>query len=277
MPAFQVFDAHSHVGAWGSWAVRGNRVAPFTEQEDVTTREAAEQRMKRFSFSKQLVVPHYYPDADKAFEVNRFVRYLAKTDDIYGGVWFAPSFPGATASALGDFEEDTIVALKTSADVWVDADYRPKTWRADEEQVMEAVMGFAQDNGLLVQLHTGSGKSRPEYAFALADRYPDVGFHFVHMGGSSGGHFAFIPRFLDRLEQRGNLYCDMSWARGFAVRWLARELIERDALDRLLFASDEPWGDANAAMHQVMGLDIPADAKEDVFYGNALAAYGITP
>lgn len=277
MPTFQVFDAHSHVGKWGSWEMRGNTVVPFTEEEDVTSQEELEARMEEFNLSKQLVVPHYYPDTDKAFELNRFVRTLAKLDDVYGGVWFAPSFPGATASALGDFEEDTIVALKTSADVWMDADYRPSTWKADEAEVMEEVMTFARDNGLLVQLHTGSGGSRPEYAFALADQYPEVGFHFVHMGGSTGGHFAFVPRFLERIEQRDNLYCDIAWARGFAVRWMARELLERDAIDRLLFASDEPWGDANAAMHTVLGLNIPRGAKEDVFYGNAVDAYNIGP
>lgn len=275
MPAFRVFDAHSHVGEWGSWEMRGNEVSPFTGDDSITTRDGVEARMRRFSLTKQLVVPHYYPKPDKAFETNRFIRYLAKMDDVYGGLWFAPSFPGETASALGDFEEDTIVAMKTSADVWVDADYRPGTWMGDEEQVMEEVMEFCRDNDILVQLHTGSGKSRPEHAFALADRYPDVGFHFVHMGGSAGGHFAFVPRFLDRLGERDNLYFDVSWARGFGVRWIARELEERDALERMLYASDEPWGDANATMHQVLGLDLPGETKEDIFYRNAMEAYGI--
>lgn len=276
MPTFQVFDAHSHVGEWGTWEVRGNAVTPFTAEDAVTTREELEDRMQRLDLSAQLVVPHYFPDADDAFALNPFVHSLAQMEGIYGGVWFAPSFPAETGAALGDFDEDTVVAVKTSADVWVDADYRPGTWKTDEEEVMEEVLTFARDNDLLVQLHTGSGKSRPEYAFALADQYPEVGFHFVHMGGSTSGHFAFVPRFLDRVEGRDNLYVDISWARGFAVRWLARELLKRDALDRMLFASDEPWGDANAAMHTVLGLGIPREAKEGVFYWNAVDAYDIS-
>ena len=49
--------------------------------------------------------------------------------------------------------------------------------------------------------------------------------------------------FLPMLQGK-RVYTDLSWAIGFAPRWLAAE-IERQGIgyDRVLFASDEPWGD----------------------------------
>ena len=51
-------------------------------------------------------------------------------------------------------------------------------------------------------------------------------------------------RLFDWIEAGKQVYTDTSWAVGFAPRWLVQE-IERRGIgqDRLLFASDEPWGD----------------------------------
>jgi hypothetical protein len=53
-------------------------------------------------------------------------------------------------------------------------------------------------------------------------------------------------RFFDWLEAGKQIYTGTGWTIGFAPRWLARE-IERRGIghDRVLFASDEPWGDFN--------------------------------
>jgi predicted TIM-barrel fold metal-dependent hydrolase len=59
------------------------------------------------------------------------------------------------------------------------------------------------------------------------------------------GHIKLIGgRFFDWIAAGKRVYTDTSWAIGFAPRWLAAE-IERRGIghDRVLFASDEPWGD----------------------------------
>ena len=59
------------------------------------------------------------------------------------------------------------------------------------------------------------------------------------------GHLKLIGgRFFDWIQAGKRVYTDTSWAIGFAPRWLAAE-IERRGIghDRVLFASDEPWGD----------------------------------
>ena len=73
----------------------------------------------------------------------------------------------------------------------------------------------------------------------------DVAIHLVHLGGGMSGHIKLIGgRFFDWIAAGKRVYTDPSWAIGFAPRWLAAE-IERRGIghDRVLFASDEPWGD----------------------------------
>jgi predicted TIM-barrel fold metal-dependent hydrolase len=48
----------------------------------------------------------------------------------------------------------------------------------------------------------------------------------------------------DWIAEGKQVYTDLSWAIGFAPRWLAREIEVRGiGQDRVLFASDQPWGD----------------------------------
>lgn len=48
-------------------------------------------------------------------------------------------------------------------------------------------------------------------------------------------------RFFDWIDQGKQVYTDLSWAIGFAPRWLAQEISRRGlGHDRVLFASDQP-------------------------------------
>lgn len=78
------------------------------------------------------------------------------------------------------------------------------------------------------------------------ERYGDhVRIHLVHLGGGMSAHVKLIGgRFFDWIEAGKKVYTDTSWAIGFAPRWLAQEIERRGVgADRVLFASDEPWGD----------------------------------
>jgi hypothetical protein len=51
-------------------------------------------------------------------------------------------------------------------------------------------------------------------------------------------------RFFDWIAAGKQVCTDLSWGIGFAARWLVDEVHRRGVgYDRLLFASDEPWGD----------------------------------
>ena len=112
---------------------------------------------------------------------------------------------------------------------------------------LDQIFATAREHGLVVHVHTSPGAASDiDQVGLLVDRYADdVKIHLVHFGGGMSGHIKLISsRFFDWLEAGKQIYTDTSWTIGFAPRWLARE-IERRGIggDRVLFASDEPWGD----------------------------------
>ncbi|MDY6776486.1 MAG: amidohydrolase family protein [Candidatus Nanohaloarchaea archaeon] len=267
---FRVFDAHTHVGGWGSWEMKGREVSPFSSP--IASKEALKEHMERRGIDRQIVMPHYHPELDRTFEGNRLAVELAGMDNVHAAVFFEPSH-GERLDELKDLAgEDAVVALKTSADAWKESSYNPETWSIEQERFMEELLDYAAGNGLPIQFHTGTGSSDPRNLFEMVDEYPEPAYHFVHMGGTAGGHFAFVPRFLERIDSH-DIYCDTSWSRGFGVRWLVRKISQRGMLNRLMFASDEPWGDVPGEFAKVAGLNIEEEDKQRILYGNAEKLY----
>ncbi len=265
-----VFDAHTHIGEWGAWEMAGNRVDPFTDP--ITSRDALAAQMERHGVNRQVVMPHYHPDRSLTYTGNHLAVDLARLDGVVAAIFATPDDPHRLDDIRDLATDPDVRALKTSADAWDDGSYDPSTWTTDQEEMMAELLRLARQHDLPVHCHTGSDASDPRALFALIDRYPDVTYHCVHMGGTAAGHFAFVPRFCDRLDL--DVYADTSWARGFGVRWLVRELRERDALDRLMFASDEPWGDRPGELATVRGLDLDRDEERAVLHDTAARLYG---
>jgi predicted TIM-barrel fold metal-dependent hydrolase len=96
-------------------------------------------------------------------------------------------------------------------------------------------------------VHTSPGAASDiDRVGELVERFgDDVKIHLVHFGGGMSGHIKLIgSRFFDWIAAGKQVYTDLSWAIGFAPRWLATEIDRRGSgHDRVLFASDEPWGD----------------------------------
>ncbi len=266
---FKLFDVHSHIGTWGRWEMKGNEVEPF--ENELTSREKLRHHMERYGIDRQIVMPHYHPSLRRTFELNPLALELSEMEGVYSGVFFEPAHDRQTKAALDMAESPEVKVLKTSAGAWQN-DYDPDSWSIQQEEVMDRVMEKAGREGLIVQLHTGYGASDPVKIFRMIDRYPEVTYHLVHMGGVAGGHFALLPRLLDRLDM--DIYVDTSWSRGFAPRWFARELKERNALDRMMFATDYPWGDFHSEFHKVTGLGIlEGEEKQMVLHHNAHQLY----
>jgi predicted TIM-barrel fold metal-dependent hydrolase len=271
---FRVFDAHSHIGEWGRWEMKENEVQPF--DREFLDIEDLRDYMEGYGVERQIVMPHYHPDLSKTFELNTLAAEMSSEENIYGAVFVEPSHPEETQEALEIAGSNKgIVALKTSAGAW-NSSYDPESWSEDERMVMEKVLKFSARNDVPVQFHTGHTDSAPEKLFKIIDKYPEAVYHLVHSGGIAGGHFAALPRILDRLETH-EVYCDTSWSRGFAPRWFYRELSRRDALDRMMFATDEPWGDFPSEFHKILGLKKETDISEEelqmILHDNAEKLY----
>jgi uncharacterized protein len=194
---------------------------------------------------RALVLPNYgVPQAELSFSFNDLVLEAAGADDrIRCGLWVSPRPQDAelTSAALALAGENGVVALKTSFLLG---------GRPDDPECapqLEAIFAAARTHGLVVHIHTSAGAASDiDQVGLLVDKYADnVKIHLVHMGGGVSGHIKLISqRFFDWIVAGKQVYTDTSWAVGFAPRWLAAE-IERRGIgqDRVLFASDEPWGD----------------------------------
>lgn len=237
-------DAHRHLGVlpaypfYGGPAVRPDIGARATIDELIADMDA--ERTER-----ALVIPNYgVPDSSVSFSFNELcVEAAAKDDRIRAGVWVSPrpEDEGLTRTALSLAREPGVRALKLSfllGGLASDERCRP---------VLDEIFAVARSHNLVVHVHTSPGSaSDVDEVGELVERYGDeVAVHLVHFGGGMSGHIKLAgSRFFDWVKAGKKVYTDLSWAIGFAPRWMAEEISRRGiGSDRILFASDQPWGD----------------------------------
>ncbi|RAY11862.1 amidohydrolase [Actinomadura craniellae] len=238
------FDAHRHLGRLPAHPFYGGPPV----HPDTTARGTVAELLKDLDeqgVERALVLPNYgVPDPAVAFGFNDLVVEAAGADDrVRAGLWVSPRPEDAarTEHALGLVAERGVRALKLSFLLGGrpdDAGCRP---------ALDRIFAAARAHDLTVHVHTSPGAASDiDRVGDLVERYGDgTRIHLVHFGGGMSGHIKLAGgRFFDWIAAGKRVYTDLSWAIGFAPRWLATE-IERRGLghDRVLFASDEPWGD----------------------------------
>lgn len=244
MPRATVHDAHRHLGVLPPHPFYG--MSPL--QADTTARATVAELLADLDAEgteRALVIPNYgVPKAELAFRFNDLVLEAAATDDrVRAGLWVSPRPEDLahTRAALAQAGEDGVVALKISF-LLGGAPDDPAC-----APVLDEVFAAARRHGLVVHVHTSPGAaSDVDRVATLVDRYADdTRLHLVHLGGGMSGHMKLVGgRFFDWIEAGKQVYTDCSWAIGFAPRWLAAEVERRGVgADRVLFASDQPWGD----------------------------------
>jgi predicted TIM-barrel fold metal-dependent hydrolase len=235
-------DAHRHLGVlpahpfYGGPAIRPDLGARATITELVADLDA--ERVER-----ALVLPNYgVPDPDIAFSFNPLVVDAAEEDDrIRAALWVSAkeSDVDRTTAALALAGEPGVKALKLSFLLGGAVDEcRPG---------LDRIFDAAAAHDLVVHVHTSPGAASDiDETGKLVDWYGDrVAIHLVHFGGGMSGHLKLAGgRFFDWVAAGKRVYTDLSWSIGFTPRWLVSE-IERRGIghDRVLFASDQPWGD----------------------------------
>jgi predicted TIM-barrel fold metal-dependent hydrolase len=239
-----VFDAHRHIGVLPAYPFYGGPPV----RPDTTARATVKQLLADLDAEgtqRALVLPNYgVPDPAIAFSFNELAVEAAQADErIRAGLWVSPRPEDAdrTAHALGLAREAGVRALKLSFLLGgraTDPACRPQ---------LDRIFHEAERLGLVVHVHTSPGAASDiDEIGHLVEWYADrVPVHLVHFGGGMSGHIKLAgSRFFDWIAAGKRVYTDLSWAIGFAPYWLARE-IERRGIghDRVLFASDQPWGD----------------------------------
>lgn len=270
-----VHDAHRHIGILPAFAfyggppvhpdiaARGN-VKDFIADLDTEGTERA------------LVIPNYgVPDASVSFSLNELALEAASQDDrIICGLWVSPRPQDAelNKAALTHVAEKGVKVLKFSFLLGGSPDDP-----ACEPQI-EEIFRTAREHGLVVHIHTSAGgASDIDRIGLLVDKYgSDVRMHLVHMGGGVSGHVKLIGhRFFDWIQAGKQVYTDTSWTVGFAPRWMVHEIEKRGiGQDRLLFASDEPWGDYAGEAARVRAATGDGELANMVFRENFAKLYG---
>jgi predicted TIM-barrel fold metal-dependent hydrolase len=210
-----------------------------------------------------------------AFSFNELVVEAAAADDrIRAALWVSPkaSDSARTAKALALAGERGVRALKLSFLLGGragDVDCRPQ---------LDAIFATARDHDLVVHVHTSPGASSDiDEVGGLVERYgDDVAIHLVHFGGGMSGHIKLAgSRFFDWIAAGKRVYTDLSWAIGFTPRWLATE-VERRGIghDRILFASDQPWGDHAGEHAKLSAVTGDGELARRVFRDTFRELYG---
>ncbi|MGW3417322.1 amidohydrolase family protein [Streptomyces phaeochromogenes] len=239
-----VHDAHRHIGVLPSYPFYGGPPV----NPDTTARATVKQLIADLDAEgteRALVIPNYgVPDPAVAFTFNELAIEAAQSDDrIRAGLWVSPRPEDSqrTELALALAGERGVRALKLSFLLGgrpTEPACRP---------MLDRIFAEAARHNLVVHVHTSPGAASDiDEVGHLVDWYGDhVTVHLVHFGGGMSGHIKLAgSRFFDWITAGKRVYTDLSWAIGFTPRWLAQE-IERRGIghDRVLFASDQPWGD----------------------------------
>ena len=237
-------DAHRHLGLLPAFPFYGGPPV----NPDVTARETIAELIADLDAEgteRALVIPNYgVPEVKYSFALNELVLDAAAKDDrISAGLFVSPRPADAAlnAGALALAGEPGVRALKTTFLLGGSA--------TDAECLvqLDAIFATAVTHDLTVHIHTSPGAASDiDQVGTLVERYGDTAkIHLVHLGGGMSGHIKLIGgRFFDWIAAGKRVYTDTSWAIGFAPRWLAAEIDRRGiGADRVLFASDEPWGD----------------------------------
>jgi predicted TIM-barrel fold metal-dependent hydrolase len=269
-----VFDAHRHIGVlpaypfYGGPPVNPDTTARATVKELVADLDAE-------GTERALVIPNYgVPDPAIAFSFNELAIEAAQSDDrILAGLWVSPrpEDEHRTAQALAMAGERGVKALKLSFLLGgraSDPACRP---------MLDRIFHEADRLGLVVHVHTSPGAASDiDEVGHLVEWYADrVPVHLVHFGGGMSGHIKLAgSRFFDWISAGKRVYTDLSWAIGFTPRWLAQE-IERRGIghDRVLFASDQPWGDFTGEYARLVEATGDGELGELVFRDTFAALY----
>jgi predicted TIM-barrel fold metal-dependent hydrolase len=267
-------DAHRHLGVLPAHPFYGGPAV----NPDVRARATVAQLIADLDAEgteRALVIPNYgVPDVARTFALNDLVLEAAARDDrLRAGLFVSPRPQDAelTARSLALAGEAGVRALKTTFLLGGSVD------DAGCLAQLEQIFATAVAHDLIVHVHTSPGAASDiDQVGKLVDRFgDDAKIHLVHFGGGMSGHIKLAGgRFFDWIAAGKRVYTDLSWAIGFAPRWLAAEIDRRGiGHDRLLFASDEPWGDHAGEHARLTAAVGDGELARQVFHENFAALY----
>lgn len=146
-----------------------------------------------------------------------------------------------------------------------------------DDPKMFPVYEMAAQLGLIIIFHAGVDLGLPEPYHCPPQRmrqvvraFPDAKLVAAHMGGYQ--YWDDVERFLVGEA----IYLDTS----FSLRDMNREqflrILSEHGADRLLFASDSPWGSQSEEVERLQAMTLPESVRQAILGGNAAKLLGIS-
>lgn len=200
----------------------------------------------------------------KQFEsINRFSSLMNEEKDIiaFGGIHPDNESP--------EEKLDFIKSLGLKG-VKLHPDYQG-TYVNDEKYIR--IIRYAEEIGLITIIHSGYDVLSPDDIHCTPDRAIDmlrkVGARednkiiLAHLGGHKGADESF-----EKLCGI-NVWLDTSYVLNKIPSETLIKMFEKHGFDKILFASDSPWGDQKMFVKTLRNLDISEENKENIFHRNA--------
>lgn len=271
----EVFDTHINVGNAGVQQIAGRNVELFYKRE-IPLAEDLQKFMKARNITKAIAVPQFNSHMDVPFaEYNPIaVNAAEKFTNVFAGLWVNPAKTESTLSAINAYRTNPqLKVIKLHPHSWsAKITMDPKTWPADFKKSMEHIIDFAKDRRLVIQINTGIGQADVKEFVPFVKEYGErLKIQFCHGGFYLEGVINFVYHFAEWVRRGYDFYTDTSVSLSFALPFMINEFKESApaALERVLFASDEPWGNYEATLAMIRSLKIDRDLKHKILFDNA--------
>jgi len=147
----------------------------------------------------------------------------------------------------------------------------------NEQRVLDMI-AYALEIGLLVTVHVGVDPSclelvhsTPQMVRRIVDEMQSERLILAHLGG----HLYWDEVLAYICGQPCTI--DMALTTGTINTKKLLEILSRHGYDKVLFGTDSPWSDQSVSvrMMEVLDMQLPAGAKEQMMYGNAARLLGL--
>ena len=135
------------------------------------------------------------------------------------------------------------------------------------------IISYAEEIGLITLIHAGYDVLSPDDIHCTPERAVDmlkkVGAKednkiiLAHLGGFKGEEESF------RILCGQNVWLDTSYVLDKIQPDFLIKMFEKHGFDKILFASDVPWGSQKKFVDTLKSLDISEENKEKIFHKNA--------
>ena len=230
-------------------------------QTDGTAKDA--KRVLQQNGIDRAVVCNIATNAHQESKVNDFAIELAKTEPFFAPLGSIHPDSEQMESELARLAEAGIKGIKLHPDyvgVFISDPRFDRIFSLLEERKMFCVMHTGYDPISPDLIH-----ATPEMLADLIERHPKLTLIAAHMGG-----YAQAAGVVEHLLGK-NIYFDTSLCHlRTGERDLLLRILREHPEDRLLFATDTPWGNPAKELRFLESAQLPAERMQRILYQNAL-------